>query len=208
MVMLAVVITIRLHAMYEGSRKILIFLVVTLLALSIAAGVLLFIDLSYTRGEQFVLSGTYQCRFYFVDGRAPILIGSEWVIIAGLVWEVLALCLTVWVAIRHLRELQRRSTRWTVRDCFTVLIKTHAPYFAAFAVASFSTLSNQSLSMNPSAVGVQIHSGAVQIITAVQLFVLGPRLVLSVRAYYAQLLVDSDEGIAMTPITFQEPLPE
>jgi hypothetical protein len=53
-------------------------------------------------------------------------------------------------------------------------------------------------------VGVQIYDGIVQIITVVQLFVLGPRLILSVRAHYAQLLANSDEGTAMTTIVFQE----
>jgi hypothetical protein len=51
---------------------------------------------------------------------------------------------------------------------------------------------------------VQAYDGIGQIITVVQLFVLGPRLVLSVRAHHAQLLVNSDEGTAMTTMAFQE----
>jgi len=39
---------------------------------------------------------------------------------------------------------------------------------------------------------------------AVQMFVLGPRLILSIRDYQAKLVTNSDEGTAMTTIAFQE----
>jgi len=39
---------------------------------------------------------------------------------------------------------------------------------------------------------------------AVQMFVLGPRLILSIRDYQAKLVANSDEGTAMTTIAFQE----
>jgi len=38
----------------------------------------------------------------------------------------------------------------------------------------------------------------------VQMFVLGPRLILSIRNYQAKLVTNSDEGTAMTTIAFQE----
>jgi hypothetical protein len=38
------------------------------------------------------------------------------------------------------------------------------------------------------------------------MFLLGPRLVLSVRDYHAKLVANSDEGTAMTTIAFQEPV--
>jgi hypothetical protein len=50
--------------------------------------------------------------------------------ILGTVWEVLALCLAVWIAVRHFRELRRHSTRGMIRDCFAVLVQTHVSYFA------------------------------------------------------------------------------
>ena len=37
-----------------------------------------------------------------------------------------------------------------------------------------------------------------------QSFVLGPRLILSIRDYQAKLVANSDEGTAMTTIAFQE----
>ena len=42
------------------------------------------------------------------------------------------------------------------------------------------------------------------IVQAVQTFVLGPRLILSIRDYQAKLVTNSDEGTAMTTIAFQE----
>jgi hypothetical protein len=44
-------------------------------------------------------------------------------------WEVLTLCLAVWMAVKHFREKQWPSTGWAVMDCFTILIKTHVFYF-------------------------------------------------------------------------------
>ncbi|KAG1856442.1 hypothetical protein F4604DRAFT_1798359 [Suillus subluteus] len=56
--------------------------------------------------------------------------------ILGTVWEVLALCLAVWIAVNHLRELRRHPTNGIIGDCFTVLMKTHVSYFASFLVIS------------------------------------------------------------------------
>jgi hypothetical protein len=53
-------------------------------------------------------------------------------------------------------------------------------------------------------VGVQISTAIFEIFSYMQMFVLGPRLILSVRAYHAELVVDSDEGAGMTSIAFQE----
>jgi hypothetical protein len=53
-------------------------------------------------------------------------------------------------------------------------------------------------------VGSEIYSGLLQFVTIVQAFVLGPRLILGVREYHAKLVADSDDGIGMTSIVFQE----
>lgn len=51
-----------------------------------------------------------------------------------------------------------------------------------------------------------MYDGFDQIIVLMQLFVLGPRLILSVRAYHAHVLADFDsQGTAMTTIAFKEP---
>jgi hypothetical protein len=79
--------------------------------------------------EQYILFGTYQCMYYQED--IPLLIGYDWKFVTGLIWEIITLCLAVWIVIKHFRQRQRQSTGWTVRDCFAVLIKTHVLYFAA-----------------------------------------------------------------------------
>ncbi|KIK38466.1 hypothetical protein CY34DRAFT_15025 [Suillus luteus UH-Slu-Lm8-n1] len=158
----------------------------------------------------YVLSGTHQCLLsYYPEGKTPLLIGGDWDYVTGLIWEIITLSLAVWIVIKHFRELRRQELRWNVRGCFAVLIQTHLFYFAAFAVTSCFTFGGLSKNLsNVSSVGVQIYDGIGQIVTVVQLFVLGPRLILSVRAHHAQLLANSDEGTAMATIAFQERIHE
>jgi len=53
-------------------------------------------------------------------------------------------------------------------------------------------------------VGVQIYYAIFQIATLLQMFVLGPRLLLSVRSYHAKVVSGANEATDMTPISFQE----
>jgi len=71
------------------------------------------------------MSGTYAC---LVLGYNPILISVTWML--GTVWEVLALCLSAWIAMKHLRELRGRSIRSNMGGYWAVLIKSHMFYFA------------------------------------------------------------------------------
>jgi hypothetical protein len=71
--------------------------------------------------EEWVLSDTYQC---IVKRDNTLLSADGWIL--GTVWEVLALCLAVWIAIKHFHKL---PTWWTIGDCFTVMIKSHVLYF-------------------------------------------------------------------------------
>jgi hypothetical protein len=66
------------------------------------------------------------CGDHF-DGNNLFLVSITWVL--GTAWEVLALSLAVWIAVKHFRELQRPSTGWAVGDCFTILMETHVFYF-------------------------------------------------------------------------------
>ena len=52
-----------------------------------------------------------------------------------------------------------------------------------------------------------IFGGVLQILSFGQMFVVGPRLILSVREYHAELVANSDEGTAMTRIAFQAGIP-
>jgi hypothetical protein len=49
-----------------------------------------------------------------------------------------------------------------------------------------------------------VYTGFGSLVQVVQLFVLGPRLILSVREHNAKLVAYSDEGTAMTSMAFQE----
>jgi hypothetical protein len=52
--------------------------------------------------------------------------------------------------------------------------------------------------------GSSIYGGIIQVIMNVQMFVLGPRLILGVRAYHAKIMANSDAGSGMASIAFQE----
>ncbi|KAG2038007.1 hypothetical protein BDR03DRAFT_955530 [Suillus americanus] len=172
--MLWVIIITRLHAMYQGSRKIQIFLIVTFLVVNIFNGALGIISTTHSSGEELILSGTYQCSIGFAED--VILLDSITWILATM-WEVLVLCLAAWIAVKHFRELRRHSAGGIVGDYFTVLMKTHVVYFASFV--GVSCLSLIILSPTISA-----------IVTVVQSFVLGPRLILGIREHHAKLVVD------------------
>jgi len=202
--MLGVIMIARLHAMYRGSRTMLMFLVIIFLAVNIACGVITAIILMDTAGEEAILSGTYMCNYEF-EVNAQLLFSIIWIL--NTVWEILAFCLSVWVAVKHFRELRRlgRSTGSTIGDCFRVLIQSHVLYFASFLgvsclqLACYSEVISSSTSMGALTLG-----GALQILSVVQMFVLGPRLILSVREYNAKLVAYSDVETSMNSIVFQE----
>ncbi|KAG1796251.1 uncharacterized protein HD556DRAFT_1526299 [Suillus plorans] len=202
-VILGVIMIARLHAMYQRSRKVLISLIVIFLAIRIADVVMVAITMPQASGEELVLSGTYHCTVDYA-GDSLFLSSLTWIFVA--IWEVLALCLAVWIAIKHFRELRRHSTRGIIGDCFTVLMKTHVIYFASFfAFACFNIgLFFPTVSADIFLLDVQIYYGFTLIFEMVQLSVLGPRLILSVREYHAKLVADSDTASAMTSIAFQE----
>jgi hypothetical protein len=76
---------------------------------------------------ELVLSGAHLCNYEDSDTNL-FLLQTTWIL--GTAWEILALCLAVWIAIKHFRELQQASTGWGIGDCFTILIETHVFYFA------------------------------------------------------------------------------
>ncbi|KAG2107516.1 uncharacterized protein F5147DRAFT_837398 [Suillus discolor] len=194
--MLWVISVTRLYAMYQGSRKILILLIVTLLVVNIfdvVAGVL---ENLQTSGEEFILSGTYQCSINY--GEDVLLLNSiSWIV--SISWEVLVLSLAVWIAVKHFRELRRHSAGGIIGDCFTVLMKTHVVYFASCVAVSCTCII---LDFSP--ISSMTFSGFLQILIVVQMFVLGPRLILGLREFNAKLVADSDAATGMISIVFQE----
>ncbi|KAG2366188.1 hypothetical protein BDR07DRAFT_1396806 [Suillus spraguei] len=205
--MLSVIMITRLYAMYQRSRKTLVLIVVTFLAVTIACGVIAVIGGTYISWEELVLAGTRQCirsEEIGKESEVQLLTTVAWIL--STVWEVLALSLAVWIVVKHLRELPRLSRRRrTISNLFTALIKTHVLYFAAYAAVSCFTLGYLSPKISGSlSVGAQIYTGILEIITFLQMFVLGPRLMLSVREYHAKLETNDDDGTMMTTIAFQE----
>ncbi|KAG1798147.1 uncharacterized protein HD556DRAFT_1463687 [Suillus plorans] len=178
--MLWVIIIARLHAMYQGSRKILIFLIVTFLAINTFAAVSVIMATMHTSGEGLILSGTYQSQIDY-PGDIIFLDSIPWII--ATVWEVIALCLAVWIAAKHIRELQQHSTGGIIEDCFTVLVKTHVVYFARSNI------------LNEHFPGQSDY---------LWMSVLGPCLILGVWEYHAKLVANSDAATGMTSIAFQE----
>ncbi|KAG2357948.1 hypothetical protein BDR07DRAFT_1418911 [Suillus spraguei] len=200
-VMLGYILIIRLHAMYQRSRKISNFLSGISMAVTIICAVILAVASSKASGEELILSGAHLC---VLSGKSDDPLSETWIL--TVVWEVLVLCLAVWIAIRHFSGLQRRSAG---RDCFIVLIKTHVFYFAAHAAVScLSTVGLLSSQISgSSSTGTEIYSGILEISLLIQMFVLGPRLLLSVREYHAKLVADSETGTNITTIAFQEGIP-
>ncbi|KAG1726860.1 hypothetical protein EDD22DRAFT_961355 [Suillus occidentalis] len=204
--MLQVIMIARLHAMYQGSRTMLLFLVIIFLAVNIACVVLAAIGLKYIGAEEGIISGMHMCS-YIVGGDTQLLVSMVWMF--NTVWEVFALCLSVWIAVKHSRDLRRLgpSTGSTIGDCFSVLLKSHVLYFASFAGVSCSQLISlspvfwNSDSMGPKKI---LNGLFLQILIFVQMFVLGPRLILSVREYHTTLVAGSDADTSMNSIVFQE----
>jgi uncharacterized protein YqgC (DUF456 family) len=182
---------------------VLIFLVVIFLAITITCVVIPAISTTLITGEEFVLSGTYQCMFDFAEDSL-FLDSMNWIL--ATVWEVLALCLAAWISVKHFRELRQHSTSGIIGDCFTVLMKTHVSYFVSFLAVSCFEIGafSPTISANPYSLESQIYIGLAQIFQSVQLFVLGPRLILGVREYHAELVANSDTATAMTSIAFEE----
>jgi hypothetical protein len=144
--MLQVIMIARLHAMYQGSRTMFLFLVIIFLAVNIACVVLAAILLKAVVAgkfyllscrtqligqtpEEVILSGIHLCGYNY-EGDVQLLSSMVWML--NTVWEALALCLSVWIAVKHFRDLRRLgpSTGSTIGDCFRVLIQSHVLYFA------------------------------------------------------------------------------
>ncbi|KAG1784832.1 uncharacterized protein HD556DRAFT_1314742 [Suillus plorans] len=193
----------------------------TTVVITAMLGVIAAIGLKDTVLEELVLSGVYVCGLASADD-AQILGSTVWILNAvveedhllalmlwmlNTVWEVIALCLSLWIAVKHFHDLRRLGplTGSIVGDCFRVLIRSHVLYFASFVCVSCLELASLSPElMNSISIGTQILVGTLPILLDVQMFVLGPRLILSVREYHAKLVADSDAETSMRSIIFQE----
>ncbi|KAG1744126.1 uncharacterized protein EDB91DRAFT_1247007 [Suillus paluster] len=199
-VFLCVIMITRLYAMYQKSRTVLIFLVAIFLALLVAAISMPAISMRGGSGEEFVLSGTYQCSIQ-TEGDGILRHSIAWILV--IVWEVLTVCLAVRIAVKHFCELRRQSAGGFIGDCFTVLIKTHLVYFASYLSTSCFEIGFMSPALADLSSGTGIYGGFTEIFLLMHMCVLGPRLILSVRQYHAKLVTDSDAASTMTSIVFE-----
>ncbi|KIK39024.1 hypothetical protein CY34DRAFT_808728 [Suillus luteus UH-Slu-Lm8-n1] len=202
---LGVIMITRLHAMYQRSRAMLIFLVIIFLAVIIACGVLVAIGLKNVAGEELILSDMHMCSYQYEGDTISLLFSMTWIL--NTVWEILALCLSVWIAVKHFRDLRRleSSTGLTIGDCFRVLVKSHVLYFASFAGASCVELISISPALlNSDSIETVTFDGTRDVLSYLVMFVVGPRLILSVREHHAKLVADSDAETSMNSIVFQE----
>lgn len=200
-VILGVIMMTRVYAMYQGSKKMLVFLVIMLLGSTIASAVMAVIANLGISAEEAVLSGYRICLVSIEQDGVQLNVDA---LIPTDIWEILVFLLVVWIVIKHFRELRQSPNTSTIGDCFTMLTKSHAFYFLVFATVACFSLGNISPNILFSPfVGAYIYTGTLAIIQTLQMFVLGPRLILSVRNFNAKLVARSDEGTAMTTIVFQ-----
>lgn len=190
---LDVIIIARLHAMYQQSGNMLTFLIATFLAITIACGVITAtLERNHLSYEESVNDGTYQCVGINV-GNDRLLFATTWIL--GCVFELLALSLAIWITVKRSRELRQ----WKIEDRFLALMKTQVMYFAAFVATSclnLGSILDKTISSSNSA-GVEVYYGALVMLQFVQMFVLGPRLILSVREYNAKLVADPSADIGL-----------
>jgi uncharacterized protein with PQ loop repeat len=199
--MLGVIMMIRIHAMYQQSKKMLVFLAVALLASTIASGVMTVMETMGISAEEYVIYGYYICIINLYPYQVAL---SYEALVPTAIWEILAFVLAIWIVIKHFHELRQSPTGPTIGDCFMVLTKSHAFYFLNFAIVACLSLGAVATDMMESpSTGSALYYSVFQISQVLQMLVLGPRLILSIRQYHAQLVDRSDEGTAMTSIHFQ-----
>ncbi|KAG1862310.1 hypothetical protein F4604DRAFT_1071414 [Suillus subluteus] len=152
--MLGVTMIARINAMYLGSRKLLISLVVALLACTIASGVMVVIGNLTVSAQEVILSDHYICIDSMNMDMTNLTYES---VISTAVWEILALFLTAWIVIKHFRQSPTGST---IGHRFKMLTQSHMFYFLAFAAMASFRLGSVSLNiMNSLSMGSDIYSG-------------------------------------------------
>ncbi|KAG2141176.1 uncharacterized protein EDB93DRAFT_641233 [Suillus bovinus] len=200
---LAVIMIARLYAMYQGSRKVLMILIAIFLTVYIAVGLVSGISEGHSSIKELILSGTHQ---YILQEEERSLVLMILVVCILTMCEVIALCFALWIAVKRCRELRRYSAGGFVEGFLGALMKSHIIHFASFVVMSCFQLGllSHRITGDPYFLEYRVYSGLSQTFSLLQLFVLGPRLIIDVREYHAKLIADSDAPIGMTSIAFRE----
>jgi hypothetical protein len=74
------------------------------------------------------------------------------------------------------------------------------------SIADSDASDSSSIVQNGDSTGAELYYGVSLISSLLQMFLLGPRLVLSVREHSAKLVADSDEATTLTTIAFEQVL--
>ncbi|KAG2058184.1 hypothetical protein BDR06DRAFT_104252 [Suillus hirtellus] len=186
---------------FLGNVPILNTDLVALLASTIASGVMLGIGNIGISGKEFVLSGYHICLVQIDTYQMNL---NHEMVIPTAIWEILAFLLAIWIVILRFYEMRQSQSGSSIGDCFKMLIKSHAWYFLAFAAVACFNIGDLAPGLRHSTtVADDIYAGALRIARVLQMFVLGPRLILSIREYHSKLVTRSDGGINMTAIAFQ-----
>jgi hypothetical protein len=80
---------------------------------------------------------------------------------------------------------------------YLLSLKLHSSFFFVSFLQIISNYTQYSMAG-------EVYGGVLQIIQVVQMFVLGPRLILGVREYHAREVAHSDEGPGMASIVFEQ----
>ncbi|KAG1733378.1 uncharacterized protein EDB91DRAFT_1348835 [Suillus paluster] len=198
---LGAIVIVRIYAMYQRSRVVLTGLIIIFIPFTLSEAIMGGLGAKPIRlsiSEEFVLFGTYEC----ISLTRSRLVDETWIL--GTTWELLTFLLAMWIFVKHLLELRKTTPDWGIEDCFSVLMKNHALYFFAFLLTCSMNLSNLYPGIENNPTGYIIHEGFLQLFTTIQQFILGPRLVISMRRYHAQLVSDSDMATQMSTIAFGE----
>ncbi|KAH7910976.1 hypothetical protein BJ138DRAFT_1151771 [Hygrophoropsis aurantiaca] len=191
------IMILRLYAMYEKSRKILIFLLVCFVARVVALAVILGLATGPGSGisaTEYLLSGTYFCSV------APNITFVNFTLVPTLFFELILFALASRCFVRHAAELRRSSHGWRMNECMKVLLRDSILFFVMNLAAGGG---NVAIWINQSANGSYIYAGIGNTFLGIEPFLLAPRLVLSFRAYHEQLVVDSDMATQMESLVFQ-----
>ncbi|KAG2141153.1 uncharacterized protein EDB93DRAFT_1252620 [Suillus bovinus] len=92
--------------------------------------------------------------------------------------------------------------RWSLITALYLSVRYLGILLAILSV--LSDVGNISLTDTENSLDTLLYAGFLEILTVVQMFLLGPRLILSIREYHAKLVVDSDSATGMTSMAFQE----
>ncbi|KAG1821268.1 hypothetical protein DFJ58DRAFT_422860 [Suillus subalutaceus] len=181
----------RINAMYRGSKKLLLSCC-SLASLHDHLRSLMVIGTRGISTQETTLSAGYHiCIIEFDTSMINLDYES---LVSTAAWEILNLFLAVWIVIQH-PGTATIADRIDHRGLFQDIIESHTFYFLAFAAVACFELGALSPNItNSLSVGSAIYSGIWSIADALQMFVLGSRLILSVRGYHAKVVARANGG--------------